>query len=289
MATGACPRCGADNREMRPVDTGMKVALTTAGETSIPSVVCVNCYGDLSSLVSQGMRLRIEKENREKNKLMLWKNRTNLIRVARNLMAQKSYSEAAVNYEKYLRVLEMVYNLKNGELSPDVFSNSKRSKELTVVTTVYWDLMRIYDTSPRYGDRMSKSAMKLAQFLPLSTIYPDVIRKAEAFSRSAKNPAVVRSFLKACKTGRSGCFIATAVFEDSQTPELQIFRAFRDELLLPSATGRAFVEFYYRFSPPLARLVGRQKPLRHCLKPVFRLLAKVVKKSLNSRPESFHS
>ena len=46
---------------------------------------------------------------------------------------KRRISEAAVQYEKYLRVLEVVYNLKKGELSPAVFNNSSRSKELTVI------------------------------------------------------------------------------------------------------------------------------------------------------------
>ncbi len=148
--------------------------------------------------------------------MMMWKNRVHLIKNARNLMTQKAYSEAAVQYEKYLRVLEVVHGKKKGELAPSIFNNSTRSKELTVVASVYWDLMRIYDTSPRYGDRMASSARKCAEFLPFSTIYPDIVKKAEQFSRSAKNPAVMRQFLKMVKSRRGPCFIADAAFA-SQT------------------------------------------------------------------------
>ncbi len=252
-------------------------------------MVCSGCIAELTSRMSQGLKLRMEKETREKNKLVLWKNRVNLIKQARNLMSQKAYSEAAVTYEKYLRVLEMVYNLKRGELTPAVFNNSKRSKELTVVASVYWDLVRIYDTSPRYGERMGQSAAKLSQFLPFSPIYPDVVRKIEAFSRSAKNPQVVRNLLKMVKGRHARCFIATAVFNNQDCQEVEALREFRDAVLLPSQTGRAFVIWYYRVSPPIAEWITRRAWARLMLRPPLRLVARISKKSLNSRADSFNS
>lgn len=246
MAT--CPRCGNESDTFRPVETGMKVALQAQADQS-PSEVCSNCFDELSSKISQGARLRVEQKAREQNKMMIWKSRVNLIRQARGLMVQKAFPEAAVCYEKYLRILEMVYDLKVGELSPKVFNNSTRSKELTVLATVYWDLMRIYDTSPRYGDRMQKCANKLAEFLPFSTAYSDILNKAEAFSRSAKNGEIVRTFLRSAKRKHGRCFVATACFEAPMAKEVITLRAFRDQFLRGSPLGRLFIFHYYRWSP----------------------------------------
>lgn len=52
---------------------------------------------------------------------------------------------------------------------------------------------------------------------------------------------------------RSGCFIATAVYEDEAHPSLGILRTYRDEVLLASRPGQAFVAMYYRLSPFVAR------------------------------------
>jgi hypothetical protein len=41
-----------------------------------------------------------------------------------------------------------------------------------------------------------------------------------------------------------------------------VLRKFRDEYLMPSALGRAFVSFYYRCSPPLADFVRSHEGLR---------------------------
>lgn len=284
-----CPMCKAPADNLVPVDTALRVALHSTGMENIPGFVCGSCYAELSGQVSQGLRLRIEQENREKNKLMLWKNRVNLIKQGRNLMAQKAYSEAAVTYEKYLRVLELVYNLQKGQLTPAVFNNSKRSKELTVVASVYWDLMRIYDTSPRYGDRMGQAATKLAQFLPFSTIYPDVMKKAESFVRTANNANVVKNFIRATKSRGSRCFIATAVFDSPVAEEVFWLRQYRDQFLRHHGLGRRFILFYYRFSPPVADWIDSRAWIKRILRPPLRKIALWAKKSLNSSALSMNS
>lgn len=50
----------------------------------------------------------------------------------------------------------------------------------------------------------------------------------------------------------SNCFIATAVYGDSSAPEVRTLRDFRDNKLLPTIAGKAFVRTYYLLSPPIA-------------------------------------
>lgn len=274
-----CPNCGNQTEKILTVDTGMRVALSSTGfANNLPDRVCPRCYDALSGKVSQGVKLRIEQETREKNKMVLWKSRVNLIKQARLLMTQKAYSEAAVAYEKYLRVLEIVYNVKKGQLTPEIFNKSKRSKELTVVASVYWDLMRIYDTSPRYGDRMNQAARKLVEFLPFSPIYPDIAKKCESFLKTSKNPQVVKAFMKAIKANKSRCFIATAAFESPCAPEVLALRKFRDERLKSFTLGRKFVLVYYRISPPVAELLDRWAFLKPPARKALRLISRRIQK-----------
>jgi hypothetical protein len=280
----ACPRCGTLAEEFLPIEPGMRVALQEAGEANVPDRVCSACYEQLSSSVSQGLKLRMERDMREKNKMVMWKNRVHLIKNARGLMTHKAYSEAAVQYEKYLRVLEVVYNLKKGELAPAVFNNSSRSKELTVIASVYWDMLRIYDTSPRYTDRMQHSAEKLAMFLPFSPIYPDILKKAELFAKGAKNKPVMRNFLKLTKSRRGPCFIATAAYaEQPLAVELHIFRRYRDEVLRQRPLGRYVIYAYYRCSPPLARALRKSKIGQRWTCKVLTKVAGHLQKSLKTR------
>jgi hypothetical protein len=279
----ACPKCGTLNDNFVSIDAGMRLALNTAGKADVPDQVCPSCFETMTSEVSQGMKLRMERDVREKNKMMMWKNRVHLIKNARNLMTQKAYSEAAVQYEKYLRVLEVVHGKKKGELSPAIFNNSTRSKELTVVASVYWDLMRIYDTSPRYGDRMGVAARKCSEFLPFSTIYPDIVKKAEQFSRSAKNQTVMRQFLKLVKSRRGPCFVADAAFSDQPyAVELTVLRNFRDQRLRRSHLGRRLVYSYYKTSPPIARWIGHSQLKSQAARWLITKISGWLKKSLNS-------
>mgnify|MGYP006909106411 CR=1 FL=1 len=115
-----------ENNKKVSVDTGLKVALKTIGHDDIPDQVSEQEYEQLSQKVSQGVRLRMEQKAKEQNMVMRLKGRVNLLKQGRQLMQQKAFAEAAVCYEKYLRVLELVYNLEKGELTPDIFNKSTR-------------------------------------------------------------------------------------------------------------------------------------------------------------------
>jgi hypothetical protein len=79
---------------------------------------------------------------------------------------------------------------------------------------------------------------------------------------------------------QSSCFIATAAYSTPMAQEIQILRAFKDEYLLTNPLGQAFVDFYYRVSPPIAELLSEHpslKPLvRTALVPAVAMSAVVT-------------
>lgn len=269
-AAKTCPKCGNAAPDLLRIDAGMRLRINeTMGEENVPGEVCPNCYKQISSLISKGAGLRAEAAAREQNKLILWRNRVNLVKQGRVLMSRKAYSEAAVTFEKYLRVLEVVYDKKPGELTPDLFKDSARTKEITVVASVLWDLVRIYDTTPRYGDRQKKAANKLLDFLKLSPIQGEIIRKARQFEAQAKNSGVIKDFIKKSDKKGGGCFIATATYHDANVFEVRALCAFRDQVLSNYAFGRAFIKTYYAVSPSVAELVSRSPKSQYMLKKIF--------------------
>jgi filamentous hemagglutinin family protein len=75
--------------------------------------------------------------------------------------------------------------------------------------------------------------------------------------------------------GRSGCFIATAAYGSILHPYVKTLRAFRDTFLLTNSLGKGFVDFYYRYSPPVADFIARHAALKYvvriCLLPLITL------------------
>lgn len=67
------------------------------------------------------------------------------------------------------------------------------------------------------------------------------------------------------------CFVATVAFGE-EAPELDTLRAFRDRVLARSVPGRAFIGWYYREGPALARFVAARPLLRGMTRSALRYL-----------------
>lgn len=282
MSETPCPRCGNPSSSFQSLEGGLLAKLQesgTAGE--LPSQVCEACYTQLAGSVARGSLLLAREKAKERKKLDLWNSRVGLIKKARHSMQEKAFSEAAVAYEKYIKVLEVVFGAESGELKPEQFKDAARTQELTIVASVYWDLLRIYDTSTKYSDRQAMAAKKLAQFLRYTPIFPDILRKAQAFSRTAKNRNAIKTFLKAADESRGRCFIATSAF-GSTSREVQILSNFRDQNLAHSPWGRAFILTYYKLSPMAAQYLDNHPQFKPLVRRSLRKFIDLLESRKNS-------
>lgn len=271
-----CPRCSLQVTELHLVAPELEAQLQVIGEI-VSGAICLSCLSDLRKLLSQsrGGTLLAQERAKDVYRLDLWKNRVSLIKKARDLMNAKNYTSAAITYEKYIKVLEIVFSLKKGQiLTPGIFKDSARTSEITVVASVYWDLFRIYDTNDKYNERQQTAGKQLAAFIQYSPIYPDIIKKAEAFLKSAKHPGNVKAFIKEATQQRPRCFIATSTYGDPFCAEVVYLRLFRDYFLRRHILGRMFIQIYYHLSPPLAALIESNSRLQ---KSSNRLLGALIK------------
>ncbi len=111
--------------------------------------------------------------------------------------------------------------------------------------------------------------------------------KAEHRSEHGRVEVTVRSRKPSLKDRVGGCFVATACYGDPLHPAVMALREFRDEWLRERPAGRVFIAWYYRTSPPLAKLIAGSAVLRcvgrFSLYPAI-ALARLVTRSRPSSP-----
>jgi hypothetical protein len=75
----------------------------------------------------------------------------------------------------------------------------------------------------------------------------------------------------------SSCFVITATMGDPNDPIVDEFRAYRDQKLLKTELGKAFVNFYYKVGPYAASIISKSDVLRKLsfsffVKPIYKRL-----------------
>ncbi|MCK4784728.1 MAG: hypothetical protein KAV87_13330 [Desulfobacteraceae bacterium] len=80
------------------------------------------------------------------------------------------------------------------------------------------------------------------------------------------------------------CFIVTAAYGTPIAEGITILRDFRDECLLTNLLGQAFVNLYYRVSPPIAALITEHPSLKSTVRVGLLPAAVISTVAVNTGP-----
>ncbi|MFP3553801.1 CFI-box-CTERM domain-containing protein [Paraburkholderia sp. SIMBA_049] len=102
----------------------------------------------------------------------------------------------------------------------------------------------------------------------------DALDKRGRMTRQSVNSEIKTGAGRMNITSKSGasCFVATAAYGGADHPDVRFLRAFRDEYLEQRRAGRAFIDWYWRVGPKLARVVGSSKSLRRASRIALQML-----------------
>ena len=81
------------------------------------------------------------------------------------------------------------------------------------------------------------------------------------------------------KKQKSGCFVATSIYESYEAWQVILLRKFRDQTLLKYKYGRLFVKYYYIFGPYLSRTINKFRFLQKIFKPILNLFVNSLNKN----------
>jgi ribosomal protein L7/L12 len=126
--------------------------------------------------------------------------------------------------------------------------------------------VKLYKDATGLGLADSKDYVDQLQQFGFSTI-ADPLSSPGFSSSSKKRDTQIDDLIKDhnAKT-KSGCFVATACYGDYDAKEVLILRKFRDDRLMQSLPGRAFVQCYYAVSPFIARLINKSAGLKRYIR-----------------------
>jgi hypothetical protein len=271
-----CPNCKSDVPELVSIDEARRKEFTAAFGETTPAAVCANCLLAFERKINSQKDKEQRRATKEANRLSLWRRRVDIMRDARDRFAEKDFAGAVVSYEKYLRVIEMIYDVKPNQLKVSFFNNPARAKELVLITIAYWDLLRIYDQSDRFHKRFQECGEKLIDFLPFTPMYSEMIHKIEEHRKTAKHKEVFNKILKQVKKKKKRCFIATAAFEGTDSRTVELLCIYRDTVLVKSEMGRSATKLYYYLSPPIAEILDHSSALRSLARPLLSRMAQAL-------------
>jgi hypothetical protein len=207
--------------------------------------------------------------NEKMHRLAMLRRRIELAQSGVRAFEAKRIPEAVKSFHSYLRILEDWKSVPEGGLTPSLFDLKADVAELLLISGVYWDLTKLYDRTKSI-DKQREFKHYLEKYIMFSRGMPFQHVCLETLRKYIGNDKAVHKaeFKNAYKIlgGKSACFVATSLMDVCDPDTLPRLRGFRDERLIRTASGRAFIRWYYRNGPMLAKFTDQlPEPIRRAL------------------------
>ncbi len=238
-----------------------------------------------------------EERRRDLELTAKYNQRITIAKVARNAFLAKNYTNAIRQYTEYLTVLGHAKEIEDiFTLSPSDFDEKTPVSELLLISHVYWDLGRMYASSPNYTEYHHKSLAQFVKFTanqPYQVLNSEMVRKFIKKRKRAKDDETYLEFLGTIHsqifTESNSCFVASYAF-GSEHEVTNTLRKFKKDLL-KWPLGFHSVRLYYKYSPLLINYIVRHKVLdkftRLTIIPILRTFAFFTQTSIFNRCSSF--
>ncbi len=213
--------------------------------------------------ISERARLKIQREieKQERERLrQLREKRLTQAKLGIHYFNSHDYRQAVLSFLQYLRSLEGIKGVKEGNLHPSQFDRKEDLSELILISGVYWDLVKVYDRDKKSKEKYALFKKYLNQFVAFSKGMPFEPLSSESLRKYIRNdkPVHAKDFKMAYQamTG-SKCFVVSSLLDLVDRETLEFWRNWRDQVLSRSWGGRGVIWIYYRVGPFLAAVLNR--------------------------------
>jgi hypothetical protein len=195
----------------------------------------------------------------------MYNKRITVAKSGRQAFVARNYTISVKQYTEYLSILCHAKNVHDiFKLAPKDFDEKTPVSELLLISHVYWDLSKMYESSPSFADSYSKALNQFVTFTanqPYQVLNSEMVRKYIKRRKKAKSVKV--ELLQITETYQDifaqskSCFVASYCFGDLH-PKTNTLRLFKLELL-NWPLGTKLVHYYYKFSPKFIELAKSSK------------------------------
>ena len=205
----------------------------------------------MSILQSKGKAAR---EEREKKILLQHKfeNRITIAKFGKESFDAGDYGNAVKKYTEYLEIQAEVLECKDiFSLSVDKFEPKSSLTEMLMISHIYFELARIYDSSEKFHEEAKRCLDRFVHFSanqPYQVVNSELIRKYVKKSHLKLLPEFQNAYHQIYIQSKK-CFVVTHCYGETHSIT-QDFRSFKD-WMLEYSWGHQFVQNYYSYSPRL--------------------------------------